>query len=1417
MTSSFSLSHRTVVCAVAVAFSAPLFAADWYVAENGDDIDNAGGPSDPFAALAAAVEAAHDLDVIHVANGTYQPSGPVLVDKAVEIAGNDGDRSKVVFDGQGKYKLVSVSNAGAFIHGLTFLNGKGNNTAIQSVGNYFHGCSFEMSAGTVSNCVIRSGKANYTGSLSVWGTAKVFDCVIADGENTDGNGAAAGIGGSLKMSGSSLVSGCTITGGKAVNGGGVYVSGANARLVGCTVSNNTEKATNGGGVYVNGGGVVSNCVVTANKADDKGGGIYVDSGKVYNTLVFGNSGRNGGGVCLAGGSARLFNCTVVDNAAQALGANLNRTAAAQTVNTIVAGGVHSTAGSDTASYFGDEPGFRDAAHGDYRLTAASPCIDAGTAQNWGAGATDVSGATARVIDGDVDGTAAVDIGAFEYDPVGMPAGCVFRVSAPAVAAFPMDVSFIPAIEGPCGDVTAVTWSFGDGGAATSASLADAPHAYAAPGAYTVTLTVETTLGGMLTTTEAVVLKGATAYVSTTGSATPPYATPATAAASLADAIAYLGTPASGKAKVVVLGGTYLPTSTTIVTREIEIAGNDADPSQVIFDGRGKYKLLSISAEAFVHGITFENGKGDGSAILSGAPSYSQGCSFEMNAGTVSNCVIRSGTANYTGSLSMWGTAQAVDCVIADGTNNDTNPANAARGGSLKMAGNAVARRCSIVGGRAYMGAGATVEDNALLVDSTVSGAKVSGATATTGGAGIHVRGSGVVSNCVVTACTNLVASTNAGYGGGGIHMAGGTVVNTLVHGNSGNVGGGICQNGGKVVNCTVAGNTATVSASGVSQFSGQIVNTVIAGNAMNDTAAYVGSGGTITHSCALGLADGVSGNAAVDPMAYFRDPQNGDYSMLGSFPGIDAGDASVAFAADATDVSGTVRRILDGKGDGTAIVDMGAYEYDFSSVPSSLQLSHSVVAYEAFTPTVVRLTPALEGPCGEVTSVSWNFGDGSTESAQAVDVNDHSYVGAGTYTATLTVETTLGGTLRQSATFTLAPLVVYVSESGTAEAPYDTAAKATSSLADAMAALGTQLSGSAYVILADGTYDAPASRIGITHDTEIRGNDADPSRVVIDGHWNGSTGNAFFFVNASGSLIHGVTFRHGNTTSGQTPGAPAYSCAALEIAAGTVSNCVIDSCTCAYAGGVSLWGTGRLLDSLVANCTNRDSNGDIAAKGAGVKMYQNAYVSGCTFTNNATRRGGGAALFGGTLENCTFYANRTTDAGYDGAGMHMEGGTARNVLVRGNRSAGKGGGVGIQGSGAILESATVVDNVAKSGGGLDVHMTAGTLRNAIVSDALAPYDAENPPLVVTGGTVAYSCSPSLAAGVEGNIADAPAFKAPGKGDYRPRNGSQAIDGGQNQDWMEDAKDLAGARRVTGARVDMGCYERTFHETVIKLR
>jgi len=1383
-------------------------AATYYVATGGNDATGDGSQGAPFATLSnayAKVVASGEAGVIQVADGTYQPTAPVALSSAVEIVGNDADPSQVVFDGQHKYKHASVSSDGVFIHGITFHRGLNDKTAGLTgypTGDFYgYGCSFEMNAGTVSNCVISAGKGGYTGSLSIWGSAKVLDSVIKDGSNTDtGN---AGRGGCVKMSGNAVVRGCTLTGGSVKGGGcGAYVLG-NALLVGCVVSNNAATAT-GSGIRTAGNGVVSNCIIRANgSASTGGGGVYMDGGRLVNSLVFGNTATFGGGVYLANANARVVNCTIADNIATGInGANLYRDKAAQTINTLVAGGVYSLAGTDTTSFFGDDPLFVDAANGNYRLRGASPCIDAGTAQTWSADATDISGATARVIDGDNDGTPAVDIGAYEYDPAAVSTpGCGFYTANPATASYPATVTFTPAVEGAYGSVTSVSWDFGDGATENGASLSATSHAYGSAGAYTVTLTVGTTLAGTLTDTSTILLKSATVYVAPGGSsANKPYASADKPAASLGEAMAMLGIPASGHAVVHIADGTYPLTEPLQLTDPIEIVGNDADPSQVVLDGQQKYKLAAISDDGvFVHGVTFHRGQGNGTAIVSGYPSYFQGCSIEMNAGTLSNCVVNSGKANFSGCLSIWGTAKVFDSTISDGENKDTNASNAARGGSLKMAGNSVVRGCVIRGGSAKRGGGATVEGNALLVGCVVSNNTAKGSY----GGGVNIQGSGVVSNCVIYANTE---SSN-GYGGGA-WLQGGMLVNSLVHGNTAKSAGGVYQTGGSLVNCTVVNNEITDSYNGVWQTGGSILNTAISGKAANDATALYSSGGTIANSCALSLTTGTDGNVGADPRLTFRDINGGDYTLMSSSPCIDAGFASAAFAATDTDLSGETLRVLDGNNSGASVIDIGCYEYDPGSMPTSLSFNYSVTASSAFNPTVLSFIPAIEGAYGSVTSVEWNFGDGSTETPVSLDTCPHAYANAGTYTVTLEVGTTDAGSLTASATVTLKPFVTYVSKSGSATPPYDTPARATDDIEAALAALGEPLTGGVKVFIADGTYDAPSSRIIVTNALEIVGNDADRSAVVIDG----ANTRAFFLLNNPGAFVHGVTFYRGWQEGDYAAlRATNYSSAPLEARQGVISNCVIDACVSKCAGGVTVWNTGRLFDSIVANCSNQDGNGAIAGKAGGLKVYENAIVGGCTITNCVAVNGGGAALFGGTLDRCVFFDNRTRSAGGNigGAGIYIESGSPvmRNCLVYGNEAVsgnGTGGGIYCQASGAVIENCTIADNTAATSAE-GVYMTAGTLRNTIVLGS-GEYDSENPPLISTGGAIAYCCSPSLTSGVDGNIAGIPAFKDRAAFNYTVRADSKTVDAGLNQDWMSGATDLAGNPRIKRATVDIGCYE-----------
>ncbi|MBP7310556.1 MAG: T9SS type A sorting domain-containing protein [Candidatus Cloacimonetes bacterium] len=73
-----------------------------------------------------------------------------------------------------------------------------------------------------------------------------------------------------------------------------------------------------------------------------------------------------------------------------------------------------------------DPLFDMSGNAPYRLSAASPLIDAGMDMAYAATSTD-AGANERYYDGDGNGTADIDIGAYEYQPVYAPANLVGEV------------------------------------------------------------------------------------------------------------------------------------------------------------------------------------------------------------------------------------------------------------------------------------------------------------------------------------------------------------------------------------------------------------------------------------------------------------------------------------------------------------------------------------------------------------------------------------------------------------------------------------------------------------------------------------------------------------------------------------------------------------------------------------------------------------------------------------------------------------------------------------------------------------------------------------------------------------------------------------------------------------------------------
>ncbi len=201
-------------------------------------------------------------------------------------------------------------------------------------------------------------------------------------------------------------------------GGGLYLDKTNARISRSTVSNNG--AEEGGGLFVKGGGsllALENLTVSGNTASKQGGGIHKDGNGIttlVNVTVYSNASPVGGGIYIKKkGSLSARNSLI---AASPTGADCDGALVSQGNNL----------DSDGSCALG-QPG--DLSNTDplagplqlnggptrtHALLPFSPARDAGS--NAGCPGIDQRSQT-RPLDGNADGIAVCDIGAFEALPV----------------------------------------------------------------------------------------------------------------------------------------------------------------------------------------------------------------------------------------------------------------------------------------------------------------------------------------------------------------------------------------------------------------------------------------------------------------------------------------------------------------------------------------------------------------------------------------------------------------------------------------------------------------------------------------------------------------------------------------------------------------------------------------------------------------------------------------------------------------------------------------------------------------------------------------------------------------------------------------------------------------------------------------
>ena len=219
-----------------------------------------------------------------------------------------------------------------------------------------------------------------------------------------------------------VLTGLTIRGGDNASGrgGGICGNDTLATISKCVITDNI--AANGGGIS-DCDGAIRECVITGNAASNNGGGLVACHGEITNCVIQDNSATRGGGMNNCNGV--IENCTIANNAANEGGGT--RRCDGEIANCIIwdnmGGDLWEGSEPSYSCFVGAggtnievDPCFVDAAGWDYHLRLDSRCVDEGGPRG-GASVRDIDG-YARVVDGDGDGLAVVDMGADEVGAVG---------------------------------------------------------------------------------------------------------------------------------------------------------------------------------------------------------------------------------------------------------------------------------------------------------------------------------------------------------------------------------------------------------------------------------------------------------------------------------------------------------------------------------------------------------------------------------------------------------------------------------------------------------------------------------------------------------------------------------------------------------------------------------------------------------------------------------------------------------------------------------------------------------------------------------------------------------------------------------------------------------------------------------------
>ena len=428
---------------------------------------------------------------------------------------------------------------------------------------------------------------------------------------------------------------------KNLTGLGVHLSAGGGSVVDCLFENFISANGSGAAAFAElGEGTFERCVFRNNRAATHAGGAYASAKgrlNLRNCLFYGNtSGSNWGSAVYVDGPGTMVNCTLYNNpVTPEIQGEFCRCHANFAVTNCILGSVSwYTGSSNRANNLGGstsltDPGFRDAANGDYRLVgSATTVIDQGEDAAVADGETDMAGA--RRIQGE-----HVDIGCYEFAAEEFSAGFTVDGTASAVGE---SVRLVPTVTGgqnPVNSWRAVNVASGTTIAGTTTGSGDDAAfevTFAEPGVYSFFYSVrdgENTADSSILRSVTILATG-DVYVAVSGTPVSPFDTPETAMTNLWAAAEI----APDGATVHVLAGVHRVGARVRVSRGVKVLGAGRDRTVVTSEPNAVHGLFAVShRDSSLRELTMTATFGAAYADGNG------GCARVTAGGLVADCLI----------------------------------------------------------------------------------------------------------------------------------------------------------------------------------------------------------------------------------------------------------------------------------------------------------------------------------------------------------------------------------------------------------------------------------------------------------------------------------------------------------------------------------------------------------------------------------------------------------------------------------------------------------------------------------------------------------------------------------------------------------------------------------------------------------